>query len=101
MCVLSRFNYVQLFTTLWTGSLQAPLSLGFSRPEYWSQLPFPSSGDLPEPGIEPAPLISRALANGLFNHLGSPNLWILGGKPERNIGISRLIKLHCKLKVVI
>ena len=41
---------VQLFATV---PLQAPLSMGFSRQEYWSALPFPSQGDLPEPGIEP------------------------------------------------
>ena len=39
--------------TLWTVALQAPLSMGFSRQEYWSGLPFPSPGDLPNPGIEP------------------------------------------------
>ena len=38
--------------TLWTGACQAPLSMGFSRQEYWSGLPFPSPGDLPNPGIE-------------------------------------------------
>ena len=39
--------------TLWTVAHQAPLSMGFSRQEYWSGLPFPSPGDLPDPGIEP------------------------------------------------
>ena len=39
--------------TPWTAARQAPLSMGFSRQEYWSSLPFPSSGDLPDPGIEP------------------------------------------------
>ena len=43
----------QLFETPWTGVCQAPLSMGFSRQEYWSELPFPSPGDLPDPGIEP------------------------------------------------
>ena len=38
---------------LWAVSCQAPLSMGFSRQEYWSGLPFPSPGDLPDPGIEP------------------------------------------------
>ena len=47
--LLSR---VQLFTILWTVAYQAPLSMGFSRQEYWSGLPFPSPGDLPNPGIE-------------------------------------------------
>ena len=44
---------VQLFVTLWTVARQAPLSMGFSRPEYWSRLPCPSPGDLPDPGTEP------------------------------------------------
>ena len=43
----------QLFSTPWTIAHQAPPSMGFSRQEYWSGLPFPSPGDLPEPGIEP------------------------------------------------
>ena len=54
LCVLS---YVQLFVTLWAVAHQAPLSMGFSRQEYWSGLPFFSSGDLPNPGIK---LISLA-----------------------------------------
>ena len=45
-------NRVQLFATPWTVALQAPPSVGFSRQEYWSALPFPSPGDLPNPGIE-------------------------------------------------
>ena len=44
---------VQLFATLWTVAHKAPLSVGFSRQEYWSGQPFPSPGDLPHPGIEP------------------------------------------------
>ena len=44
---------VRLFATPWTVAYQAPLSMGFSRQEYWSELPFPSPGDLPDPGIEP------------------------------------------------
>ena len=44
---------VRLFATPWTAAHQAPLSMGFSRQEYWSGLPFPSPGDLPVPGIEP------------------------------------------------
>ena len=43
---------VRLFVTPWTVAHQAPPSMGFSRPEYWSGLPFPSPGDLPDPGIE-------------------------------------------------
>ena len=46
-------NHVRLFATPWTIAYQAPPSMGFSRQEYWSGLPFPSPGDLPDPGIEP------------------------------------------------
>ena len=46
-------SHVRLFATPWTVAYQAPLSMGFSRQEYWSGLPFPSPGDLPNPGIEP------------------------------------------------
>ena len=59
---LSCFSRVRLFATLWTVDLQAPLSIGSSRQEYWSGLPFPSPGDLPYPGIKPASLMSPALA---------------------------------------
>ena len=52
--------------TLWTVDRQAPLSIGFSRQEYWSGLPCPPPGDLPVPGIEPAYLRSPALAGGFF-----------------------------------
>ena len=44
---------VQIFVTLWTVAHQAPLSRGFSRQDYWSELSFPAPGDLPDPGIEP------------------------------------------------
>ena len=47
------FSCVQLFVTPWTVACQAPLSMGFSRQEYWSGLTFPSPGDLPNPGNEP------------------------------------------------
>ena len=65
-------SHVQLFATPWTVALQAPLSMGFSRQEYWNGLPFPSSRDLPNQGVEP----------------GSPTLWTdsllseLPGKPR-------------------
>ena len=56
-------SHVQLFTTPWTVAHQALCPWGFSRQEYWSGLPFPSPGDLPKPGIEPA---SPAVAGGFF-----------------------------------
>ena len=55
--LLSR---VRLFATPWTVADQAPPSMGFSRQEYWSGLPFPSPGDLPDPGIEPGSPILQA-----------------------------------------
>ena len=64
--MLSHFNHVQLFATLWTVGCQAPLSMGFSRQEYWSGLPCPPPGDLPNPGTEPMSLMSPALAGGFF-----------------------------------
>ena len=57
---VKSLSRVQLFATPWTVAHQAPPSMEFSRQEYWSGLPFPSPGDLPDPGIEP----------------GSPALWV-------------------------
>ena len=51
---VKSLSRVQLFATLWTVAHQAPPSMGFSRQEYWSGLPFPSQGDLLDPGIEPS-----------------------------------------------
>ena len=50
---MKSLSHVQLFVTPWAVACQAPPSMGFSRQEYWSGLPFPSPGDLPDPGIEP------------------------------------------------
>ena len=66
VCVLSHFSTVWLFGTPWTTARQVPLSLGFSRQESWSGLPRPPPGHLPDPGIEPASLMSPALAGGFF-----------------------------------
>ena len=66
MCVLSHFSHVLLFVNLWTVALQAPLPMRFSRQEYWSGLPCPPPGDLPNPGIEPTSLMSPALAGRFF-----------------------------------
>ena len=65
--VLSHFSRVQLFATLWTIAHQAPLSMGFSRQEYWTGLPCPPPGDHPDPEIEPLSLMSPALAGGFFS----------------------------------
>ena len=62
VCVLSHFSRVQLFANLWPVAHQAPLSMGFSRQEYWSGLPCLPPGDLPDPGSPTSP----ALAGGFF-----------------------------------
>ena len=62
----SCFSHVLFFATLWTVVYQAPLSMGFSKQEYWSGLPCPPPGDLPNSGIEPTSLVSPALAGGFF-----------------------------------
>ena len=66
VCLLSCFSHVQLFVTPWTVAHQAPLSMRFSRQEYWSELPCPTPGDLPNPGIKPKSLMSPALADRFF-----------------------------------
>ena len=63
VCILSC---VQLFATLWTIARQAPLSMEFSRQEYWSGLPFPTPGDPPDLGIEAMSLESPALVGRFF-----------------------------------
>ena len=72
LCQLSRC--VQLFATPWT---VAPLSMGFSRQEYWSGLPFPSPGGLPNPGIKLESPGSPALAGGFFTTVppGKACIW--------------------------
>ena len=65
-CVLSHSSHVWLFATLWTVAHKAPLSVGFSRQEYWSGLPGPPPGDLLDPGFEPMCLKSPTLAHGFF-----------------------------------
>ena len=59
-----RFSRVRLFAAPWTIAHQAPLSMEFSRQEYWSRLPCPPPGDLPDPGIEHMSLTSPELAVG-------------------------------------
>ena len=81
---VKSLSRVRLFTTPWTVAYQAPSSMGFSRQEYWSGLPFPSPGDLPDPGIE----------------LGSPALRAdaLTSEPSNT---QHLHKYACKFRQVI
>ena len=81
---MKSLSHVRLFATPWTVAHQAPLSIGFSRQEYWSGLPFPSPGDLPNPGIEPrSPALQadtltsetpgKSLVMALLNHKKEEN----------------------------
>ena len=80
--IVKSLSHVRLFVTPWTVAHQAPLSMGFSRQEYWRRLPFPSPGDLPDQGIEPG---SPALqADALPSE--PP------GKPPNIIGIKKQTK---------
>ena len=69
--VLSHFSHVRLSATPWIVACQAPLSMEFARQEYWSGLPFPSPGGLPEPGIKPVSLALQA-DSLLLSWQGSP-----------------------------
>ena len=75
------FSRVYLFATPWTVAPQAPLSMEFSRQEYWSVLPFPTPGDFPNLGMEPMSPMSSALANG-FSTTESP------GKPKAIVKVA-------------
>ena len=76
---MHALSCVQLSSVTWTVAHQAPLSMEFFRQEYWSGLPFPTPGDLPNPGVEFASLAPPALADGFItpHYLGSPP-WIPG-----------------------
>ena len=64
--VISHCRRVRFSVTPWTVALQAPLSMGFSRCEYWSGLPCPPPGDLPDPGIKLVSTMSPTLAGGFI-----------------------------------
>ena len=72
--MLSCLGHVQLFVIPWTVACQAPLSMAFSRQEYWNGLPCPPPGDLPNPGIKPVSPVALALVGGFFTTepLGKP-----------------------------
>ena len=71
LSMLSYFSCVQHFATQRTIACQTPLSMGFSRQEYWSGLPCPHPGDLLNPEIEPMSLMSPALADEFFTSSGT------------------------------
>ena len=64
--LLYVLSHVRHFMTPWTVARWAPPSMGFPRQEYWSGLPFPAPGDLPDPGIKPTSLVSSTLAGKFF-----------------------------------
>ena len=90
--MLSCFSRVWLFATPWTAAHLSPLSMGFSRQEYWSWLPYPTPGDLLDPGIKTAFLSHQHLFRLLHWHMGSLPL-VPPGKP-------RLLGSHSYLQVV-
>ena len=91
-------SHVQLSATPQRVARQAPLSIGFSRQEYWSGLPFPPPGALPDPGIEPVSLASPALAGRFFTTalLGKPKL-VVSVYYQFVCADSCFMLLHCKL----
>ena len=82
---VKSLSHVRLFATPWTVAYQAPPSMGFSRQEYWGGLPFPSPGDLPNPGIEPG---SPALQTDTL--LSEPP-----GKPNQFSSVQSLSRVWC------
>ena len=85
---VKSLSRVRLFVTPWTVAYQAPPSMGFSRQDYWSGLPFPSPGDLPNPGIEPwSPTLE---ADALTSEPpGKPNIYLYKSlnKKQESFGI--------------
>ena len=67
MCMCAKsLRSCPTLSTLWTVAHQTPLSMGFSRQEHWSGLPFPPPGDRPDPGTEPSAPVSPAFMGGFF-----------------------------------
>ena len=88
---VKSLSHIQLFVTPWTVAYQAPLSMGLSRQEYWSGLPFPSPGNLPNPGIEPRSPALRADAL-----LSEPP-----GKPKTSLNSLKLKTIVCVLSMCV
>ena len=91
-CMLNHFSCVWLFAIPWSIALQAPLSMGFSKQEYWRVLPCPPPGDLPNPRIEPVSLTSPVLAGRFFTisttweaHLKTLIIYLTWYELQRNI----------------
>ena len=91
MYMLSHFSHFQLGGTLWTVACQAPLSMWFSKQEYWSGLPCPLPRDLPIPGIEPMSLPSPASVGRVFT---TSAIWEATKLTYLNITLGKLINLN-------
>ena len=78
MCCAQSLSHVLLSMAPWTAAHQAPLSGKLPRQEYWSGLPFPSAGDLPDRGTEPTALVSPALAGRFFTATATWEVQFLG-----------------------
>ena len=78
-CVLSHFSHVRLFANPWNVARQAPLSMGFSRQEYWRGSPCPPPGNPPNPGIKPSSPEAPALQadSSPLSHLGKPDFFLM------------------------
>ena len=81
-------SHVWLFVIPRTVARKAPQSTEFPRQEYWSGLPFPPPGDLPDPGTEPASLMSPALARGFFTTSATWEAWVMVGEVWAKTGIA-------------
>ena len=93
-CVLSYLNHVWLFTILCSVACQAPVSMGFSWQEYWSGLLCPHAGDLPNPGIEPEPFMSPALAGRFFTTGITWEAWIFSYPDLKLVKINGAAELN-------
>ena len=96
--LLSCFSRVRLFVTPWTVSRQAPLSMELSRQEYWSGLPFPPVGDLPDSGIEPAAPAWQMDSLPLC-HLGSPFLYQVALHKRSHYYLKKLLDIVLLIKI--
>ena len=96
-CVLSGFSRVWLFVTPWTVAHQAPLSMGFSKQDYWSGLACPPPGGLPDPGIEPTSLMSPAEQHYLLKEYPTPPQQ---AERHRGLRVHRLCKPALNLSAI-
>ena len=97
LCVLKSLQSCLTLQPLRTEARQAPLSMGFPGQEYWSGLPFPSPGDLPDPGIEPTSLMSLASVGWFFT---SSAAWEAQSPLYEMSGIGKCRQVGSKLVVV-